>query len=436
MVGSVNREPPKPRDHLLSSFAAVSLSPTNPAVQQGDIVHSSRRGVTGEPSTIRCQVVRQAEEWRRYADAIAELLTTSSIATPHSSTTWLSAWWDAFGAGRELRIGLFWRGSQLVGYAPLMLGVERFLGVPYRVLRFIGEGISDFGDIFSRDDDAGLKAQMVRSIVEEWDWDELVLANVRSSSSTLASFESRRSPRYFLRIRVGERCPFIDLRGQSFEAYLLTLSRKHRRDLRKDRRRLDALGAWSIDFAPGATAEAFDEFRRLHASRSDTMGWSSVFNLPGFRTQYRRLMEQRDGDLQMLVSTLRLGDALVSYTFGFVRNRTYYQWNVGFDHAFEDIAPNKLHHELLIEECFRRGYVEFDFMRGAHEYKFSWTDRARENHDLRMLKRHGWRRVLNRLRWVQERAPGSLTDRGIARLHALRARITRARPPVHASEAN
>lgn len=384
----------------------------------------------GSAASLRCEIVRTVDDWMMYREQIAELLSTCALATPQSGTTWLSTWWQAFGAGRELRIGLFWRGAQLVGYAPLMLARERVMGVPYRVLRFVGEGISDYADLFSRDDDATIKGQMVAHVLATWQWDELNLANIRAGSTSLTALEGSRSRRHFLRIRAEERCPYIDLRGLTFDQYLLTLSRKHRRDLRKDRRRLDALGAWSIEFAPALPADkTFDEFQRLHASRSDSMGWSSVFNLPEFREHFRMLMERRGGDADILLSTLRLGAALVSYTFGFVQNRVYYQWNVGFDRAYEEVAPNKLHHELLIEECFRRGCVEFDFMRGAHAYKFSWTDKARENHGIRVLKRYGWRRAVNRVRWIRERDPGSMTDRCIRAVRALPIRLTRARMP-------
>lgn len=381
---------------------------------------------------VRCEIISDADRWMEYRAPIHELLSTCTLATPHSSTTWLRTWWQAFGGDRELQIGLFWQGSELVGYAPLMLCRERLLGIPRRVLRFVGEGISDYADLFARGDDSATAAQMVATILQDWRWDELRLENVRGGSPTLRTFERCRSPRYFSRVDVTERCPYIDLRGQSFEEYLNSLSRKHRRDLRKDRRRLDALGAWTIEFAPMVPAEAlFDEFRRLHASRSDAMGWLSLYEMPEFRQQFRMLMEEQGPDLEVLLSTLRLGTELISYTFGFVRAGIYYQWNVGFDHSHHDVAPNKLHHELLIEECFRRSYAEFDFMRGAYEYKFSWTDRARENHGIRVLKRYGWRRAVNRVHWISEREPGSFADRCIhaaraipALLHAPRARAS------------
>ena len=39
--------------------------------------------------------------------------------TPFSLHAWYSAWWDGYGAGRELRVCTVWDGSELAGLLPL-----------------------------------------------------------------------------------------------------------------------------------------------------------------------------------------------------------------------------------------------------------------------------------------------------------------------------
>jgi CelD/BcsL family acetyltransferase involved in cellulose biosynthesis len=143
------------------------------------------------------------------------------------------------------------------------------------------------------------------------------------------------------------------------------------------------------------------------------MGWTSLYDLAGFREFFVELMQSRRKDIEVLCSTLRHEHRLMSYTLGFVHRGVYYHWNIGFDAAYEAIAPNKLHHQFLIEECFRRHYLEFDFMRGEYEYKYKWTDAFRENYGIRFLRRYGWRRAMNSVLWLQERAPDSVASRVI-----------------------
>lgn len=368
----------------------------------------------GAVSQLHCQVINDVRSWDSYRNRIDNLLSTASPSNPHSTTTWQRAWWESFRGDGDLRIGLWWNGAELVGYAPLMLRRERLYGVSRRVLRFIGDGISDYADIYSSGDRLDVVETMVRDIVESWEWEEIQLSGVRAASPTVKAFEQCQSSRFFSRVSPIERCLYIDLRGRSFEQYYRSLSRNHRRELQKRRHKLDALGNWSVRFEQDRPVHAlFDEFRALHTARSESMGWTSLYDLAGFRDFFATFMQTQREDFEVLCSTLRHNDQLMSYTLGFVHNDIYYHWNIGFDAAYEAIAPNKLHHQFLIEECFRRGYAEFDFMRGAYEYKFKWTDAVRENYGIRFLRRRGWRRAVNAVLWLQEREPDSLASRVI-----------------------
>src|SRR5437763_13578299 len=65
-------------------------------------------------------------EWvndRARFDALAEAWDALALAqpTPFAAHAWLAAWWDAFAEPRdELRVGVLWRGDELVAGLPLM----------------------------------------------------------------------------------------------------------------------------------------------------------------------------------------------------------------------------------------------------------------------------------------------------------------------------
>jgi CelD/BcsL family acetyltransferase involved in cellulose biosynthesis len=363
---------------------------------------------------LRCEVVTQPSDWPVHSDQIADLLRTSSWVTPHTATSWLATWWRAFGGEHDLRVGLFWQGEQLVGYAPLMVSKYRFMGVPYRLLQFVGEGLSDYADLVSRDDDDQVKAEMVQILLNEWEWDDLRLMNVREDSNTLKSFRQDAGAGYYLSIRPNSRCLYIDLCGSTFEQYYRTLSRNHRHELQKRKHKLDALGSWSLEFNPQRPpAELFEQFRKLHTWRAKEEEWTPLYESSAFRQFFCELLDGPKPDLEILYSTLGCNGDLFSYTLGFVAGRVYYHWNIGFAREYDYVSPNKLHHQFVIKECFRRGYDEFDFMRGDSEYKFKWTQTFRRNFRIRLLRKSGWRYVANRIQWLKEREPGSRTDRWI-----------------------
>ena len=364
-------------------------------------------------SKLRYEIITRLSDWLAHREEITELLSTSTVSNPHTTMSWLTTWWTAFGDAHELQIGLFWddRG-QLVGYAPLMLSRYRFLGVPYRLLHFVGEGLSDYADIFSRADDNDIKTEMVRILLAEWNWDDLLLMNVRENSSTLMVLKQVAGAERYLSIRPNTRCLYIDLRGTTFRQYYKALSRNHRRELQKRKHKLDALGSWSLEFNPQTdSAGLFERFRSIHTWRAREQEWISLYEDSGFRQFFCALLDESGSDLKILYSTLECGETLLAYSLGFVADSVYYHWNIGFNGEYDYVSPGKLHHQFLIEECFQRGYDEFNFMRGDAEYKYKWTQSFRQNFRVRLLRRSGWRNVVNQIQWIKEREPGSRIDR-------------------------
>ena len=375
---------------------------------------------------MRFEVVTSVAEWLRRGSSISALLSTSRSHTAHSTLPWLRAWWLAFGSHANLRVALLWKGTSLLGYAPLMLTHYDFCGVSYRSLRFIGEGRSDYADVFSLDDDISIKVEMIQRLLREPSWDDLSLMNVRETSTTAEAVVVAAAHSHLVRIEPGPRCPYVDLTGGSFDNYLAGRDGKFRRDLRRRLRHLDSLGEWQVDFNPRIAPELlFEEFRQLHGPRARSMGWAQSYEDPHFRHFLIELLSEPRPAQSAVWSTLRHRGTLISYTLGFVTDGVYYQWNVGFSPAFAAVSPNKLHHLFLLRECFARGYREFDFMRSDHRYKMEWTSTVRQNIRIRLLRQHGWRRPLNRIQWLKEREVGSLVDKCINVSRAARSLIGR-----------
>lgn len=361
---------------------------------------------------MRCEIITEMRDWVARREQIARLLGTSAVSTPHSTMSWLSKWWEVFGNERSLRIGLFWDGGELVGYAPLMLSCRNFLGLSYRELGFIGQGLSDFADIFSVRDDLQIKKQMLRTIICEWKWDQVLLDHIPELSCTPDAFRDCAGSSRFLRIDPLTSCLYIDMSTGDYQQYYKSLNRKYRSELQRRRNKLDALGSWSFEFnTPAFPEDLCNQFRALHTRRAKQKYYHPLYEDYKFRKFFCKLFDDIDSDLTILYATLRCDDELLSYVFGFVNNGVYYVWNVGFSDEYSSIAPSKLNHLLLIEECFKRGYCEFNFMRGDEEYKRQWAQHSRYNYRIRLL-RDGVKinYIINWLLVMKNREPGSRMD--------------------------
>jgi CelD/BcsL family acetyltransferase involved in cellulose biosynthesis len=58
-------------------------------------------------------------------------------------------------------------------------------------------------------------------------------------------------------------------------------------------------------------------------------------------------------------------------------NNRFEAWRTGFDLSYFEVSVGKLMLMFLLEDCFRRGYKEADFLRGDEGYKEHWQPRHR-----------------------------------------------------------
>src|SRR5712691_4522767 len=67
-----------------------------------------------------------------------DLVERAQIDHPFLTHAWVRSWWEAFGAGKELRILAVFSGQTCIGVAPLMTGTARVYWIPLRRLELIG----------------------------------------------------------------------------------------------------------------------------------------------------------------------------------------------------------------------------------------------------------------------------------------------------------
>ncbi|NTV92294.1 MAG: GNAT family N-acetyltransferase [Chlorobiaceae bacterium] len=179
-----------------------------------------------------------------------------------------------------------------------------------------------------------------------------------------------------------ESCPFIDMgRYADFQDYFERLGKNLRKDIRRKKRLLDACG--SLEFHVYGRQEldramrVFPQFLEAHTRR-----WPNAFKAPGFHEAMLR-----NGLPSGLVhfSEMRIDGAPVSWEIGFRERSKAYSYMPAYQEDYADHSPGKVHLALLVEECFQRGIRVFDFMRGAEEYKESWTDSTIHVHRYRKI---------------------------------------------------
>jgi CelD/BcsL family acetyltransferase involved in cellulose biosynthesis len=59
----------------------------------------------------------------------------------------------------------------------------------------------------------------------------------------------------------------------------------------------------------------------------------------------------------------------------------------GFDPNYSKYSVGNLLLWKVLEECVEKGISEYDFMQGNESYKFNWTDKQRQNMNVRFVNK-------------------------------------------------
>lgn len=150
----------------------------------------------------------------------------------------------------------------------------------------------------------------------------------------------------------------------SFDEYLVSIGKRERHELRRKRRRYEAVvGSLELVHVDD-DGEVFDQFAALHRRSGGDKGafmtaqmeryFGSLFTLPGWG-----------------IDTLIGEDGrVVAASFGYRDEDGYYLYNSAFDPDLGHTSPGQVMLGLMIERAISEGCSVFDFLKGDETYKF------------------------------------------------------------------
>lgn len=335
-------------------------------------------------SAHRVEVIQTADGLRELRSVWGNIFEQSRGLSIFCTWEWMASWWAHFGHGRDLWLLLVRApDGSLAGIAPLYRRVGRAGGLlAVRRIQLLGAGStdSDYLDFVSR---AGSEAAVARCVLD-WlfskgsDWDVLSLHTVPETSAVADDM---------LRAALPPRCGFRADRqvcssvhlGGSWEAYLDTLSPGFGASVRYALRRLEAAHRVAVALArtpaelPAGLRSLFD----VHTRR-----WALARERGAFRSGQRRGFYQDMaaaflGRGWLRFYTLRVDDAVVAHQFCFELDRRTYVLQEAYDPAWAQRSVGHALRAYVLQDCIRRGVLEYDFLGGTTPHKQAWGARPK-----------------------------------------------------------
>jgi CelD/BcsL family acetyltransferase involved in cellulose biosynthesis len=191
--------------------------------------------------------------------------------------------------------------------------------------------------------------------------------NLPDSSPTLAALEAESGKRGWAYSReIYRPTPTIALNG-SFEAYLASLEKKQRHEIRRKLRRAQERGVrWYLaDDGAGLESE-MEAFFKLMESDQNKAG----FLKPAMREQMRSSIQAAHENGWLWLAFLEIDGRKAAAALNFDYRNRLWGYNSGVDQSFLELSPGWVLLAYTLQWAADHGRAEFDFMRGDEEYKY------------------------------------------------------------------
>lgn len=270
---------------------------------------------------------------------------------------------------------LFRENEKLIGIAPLMLSRKQ-MGITLRWLGNIGDPDCDVGGIITNNSEKTIQALANYLYAHKKDWDVFELMEINANSSLTQYFvQSFASLRFKIRQENKQRY-YIPLNNGTWEEYLNNLSKNMRHNLKRRMKRLSEMGAISYRQYKGntLTIETFETIFALNEKGN----FPDLYKTEQERNFHKELLNFMKENEWAQIEMLYIAERPIAFHYGFLFDNKYEDWRGGIDKDFEALAPGKLLMALSLEQRFKSGVRETDFLRGVYSYKLDWNPNSRE----------------------------------------------------------
>lgn len=339
------------------------------------------------------RVIDSEAEFASLEGAWERLHARAAVASVFSSFDWQHLWWRTYGRGAPLRLLVAADGEDVVGLLALYVTTERVLGLPVRLLRFVGTGgdtsPDDLGPVLAPGREAEVARALADAVLRLPGWDVLRLVDMESQSPFAVTLAG--AARAASRPCAAERCQRISFAAlpATWDAWLASLHRDRRYRVRKLRKDLLAahpdarLVVWND---PARLDAGVDRLVALHRARWRDQGESGSFASPEYVAFHRAVIHACFARDRVRLYGLELGGEIVAMYYMYRFRDALYLMQAGFDPLHAKLKPGHVLLGWIIEQAIGEGCRVLDFLKGEHRYKEELATGERETVQLTALR--------------------------------------------------
>jgi CelD/BcsL family acetyltransferase involved in cellulose biosynthesis len=328
-------------------------------------------------------------------DAIAglwqDLQQRTEADHPFLTFDWMRAWYRHLRAERRLALLVLRDDTGVRGIVPWCIGNAWRGRLPFSVVQFLGTGLSDRLDLLATGDREELLESSLGHLEENSiAWDMIDLREVPSESPTVAAIGAV-AKRLGIECEIDQdsRCPYLPIDSDWETFYPSRFGARTRKKIRRMTRRIhEESGRFSILEAVPDGSPLLDQLAAI-PQNAEYLGQQrvSIFSSASKRAFFEEILARFAERRWLYIGLLEVRDQPAAYRLSFIYRKKYYDYFIGFHRDLGELSPGFQLIAHVIQDCFRRGLEEADFLRGTEGWKSTWTDHCRRQVRIRLYRR-------------------------------------------------
>lgn len=289
-----------------------------------------------------------------------------------TSFDWCEVWWKHFGVGRKLDVHIARADQEWVGLFPLFRETLRWGPFVLRVVRLIGcdHCVTTCGTAIRQGWTREVIDELIQSLGARNDWDVLHFGELAGYAASAGEFaDAVKNQGDTTKVEFGDNdYPHMvfDV-PPNMDAFLAGLSLKERRNVRKDQRELESIGARFV--SPRTHDEldrSFDELVKLHGSQWRSRGRAGHFgDWPGSDAFHREFAHRALRANRLSLVEIRTRERLLASEYA-VRFGSRMHWIIG---GRPTDMSSRIGYLGLLQDAFEHRTTLIDALPGYYDYK-------------------------------------------------------------------
>jgi CelD/BcsL family acetyltransferase involved in cellulose biosynthesis len=329
---------------------------------------------------------------RSLANKWNNILSQSESDSIFLTWEWVFNWWQVYGVGKELRVLVLRdqdEDEDIVAIAPFYVRTKKILGgLSINEIRFLGTGEDVSPDYLDFIIKKGFENEAINAFIKylavKNGWHVVNLTDMLSTSFTVKILQKVAADNRLM-VESSERatCPYIQLLPD-WEEYIGGLSKNMRYNIKRRMRNLekDFKTRYFVWQDIEGLEYAMERLSFLHNKRWNQKGGKHGFSSKEYNAFHQAVAREFGMKGWLQLSCLELDGEIVGILYDYrYRNKIYY-YQGGFDPSLYKYSLGLVLRAYVIQRAIENGIKEIDLLKGAHEYKYMWTEHDRHTINL------------------------------------------------------